>query len=189
MATVPFSAEKDTTCTVEEYCSKLEEYRGSAEVVKGLVKAVRGSAGTEKAEAIDALVKGSSSTYSDLFMNLIYEFPSLDPENTTGRLGFYELAGAYYLSYDATTKNEDPAKPFLDVIEKGNLSGDQIQEAWYMAAYSRINGEDFNSRLVTEYLEKAYAVNPTGKNAGKILTNLQQMKRFVELEEEEGTAE
>ena len=41
-------------------------------------------------------------------MNLIYEFPSLDPENTTGRLGFYELAGAYYLSYDATTKNEDP---------------------------------------------------------------------------------
>ena len=149
LATVPFSAEKDTTCTVEEYCSKLEEYRGSAEVVKGLVKAVRGSAGTEKAEAIDALVKGSSSTYSDLFMNLIYEFPSLDPENTTGRLGFYELAGAYYLSYDATTKNEDPAKPFLDVIEKGNLSRDQIQEAWYMAAYSLINGEDFNSRLVT----------------------------------------
>ena len=189
LATVPFSAEKDTTCTVEEYCSKLEEYRGSAEVVMGLVKAVRGSAGTEKAEAIDALVKGSSSTYSDLFMNLIYEFPSLDPENTTGRLGFYELAGAYYLSYDATTKNEDPAKPFLDVIEKGNLSRDQIQEAWYMAAYSLINGEDFNSRLVTEYLEKAYAVNPTGKNAGKILTNLQQMKRFVELEEEEGTAE
>ena len=45
-----------------------------------------------------------------------------------------------------------------------------------------INGEKFDSALVTEYLEKAYTTNPAGPNAMKILQNLQQMKRFAELE-------
>lgn len=179
---VLFDSDKDTACTVEEYCTKLEANRTKAADVKTLVLAVRNSQGLEKAKAIDELVKGSNPRFSDLYKDLIYEYPVLDPENETGRLGFYELAGAYYLSYEATTRNEDPAKPFLDVIEKGHLAPDQVQESYYMAAYSLINGEKFDSALVTEYLEKAYTVNPAGPNAMKILQNLQQMKRFVELE-------
>lgn len=179
---VIFDADKDTTCTVEEYSEKVEVQRKKAAEIKVLVEAVRSAKGVEKAKAIDELVKGSNPRFSDLYKDLIYEFPALDTENETGRLGFYELAAAYYVSYEATTKNEDPAKPFLDVIEKGHLVPDQVQEAYYMAAYSLINGEKFDSALVTEYLEKAYTVNPAGPNAMKILQNLQQMKRFSELE-------
>ncbi|MCQ2241714.1 thioredoxin family protein [Treponema sp.] len=179
---VIFDADKDTTCTVEEYSEKVEVQRKKAAEIKVLVEAVRSAKGVEKAKAIDELVKGSNPRFSDLYKDLIYEFPALDTENETGRLGFYELAAAYYVSYEATTKNEDPAKPFLDVIEKGHLALDQVQEAYYMAAYSLINGEKFDSALVTEYLEKAYTVNPAGPNAMKILQNLQQMKRFSELE-------
>lgn len=179
---VIFDADKDITCTVEEYCAKVNEKKAKADELKVLVSAVRNSKGVEKAKAIDELVKASNPRFSDLYKKLIYEFPALDAGNETGRLGFYELAGAYYTSYEATTRNEDPAKPFLDVIEKGHLAPDQVQEAYYMAAYSLINGEKFDSALVTEYLEKAYTVNPAGPNAMKILQNLQQMKRFAELE-------
>lgn len=183
LSPVLFDSDKDLTCTVDEYCTKIDEALVSANEIKELVKAVRGSAGVEKAKAIDALVKGSNPRFSDLYKNLIYEFPTLDPENTTERLGFYELAGAYYLSYEATTKKEDPSKAFIEVIDNGHLSPDQIQEAWYMAAYSLINGETFDSQLVTEYLQKAYDVNPAGPNAMKILTNLRQMKQFAALEQ------
>ena len=179
---VIFDADKDTACTVEEYCEKVEAQRSKSAELKVLVEAVRSAKGVEKAKAIDELVKASNPRFSDLYRDLIFEFPVLDAENETGRLGFYELAGAYYISYDATTKNEDPAKPFLDVIETGHLVPDQVQEAYYMAAYSLINGEKFDSAKVTEYLEKAYTTNPAGPNAMKILQNLQQMKRFAELE-------
>lgn len=179
---VIFDSDKDTTCSVEEYIAKLEESRVKADEIKSLVLNVRNSNGVEKAKAIDELIKKSNPRFSDLYKQLIYQFPDLDPENQTERLGFYELAAAYYYSYEATEKKENPAKPFLDVIEKGNLSADQIQEAYYMAAYSLINGEKFDSALVIEYLEKAYNANPSGTNAFKIIQSLQQMKRFSELE-------
>lgn len=186
---VIFDSEKDITCSVDEFCVKLEERRAKGEEIKKLIFSVRNTQGTEKAKAIDELIKGSNPRFSDLYKELIFEFPNLDPENATERLGFYQLAGAYYHSYEATTNNEDPSKPFLDVIENGKLTTDQMQEAYYMAAYSLINGEKFDSNLVVEYLEKAYSIYPAGPNAMKILQNLQQMKRFTELEKVQSDGE
>lgn len=185
LAEVPFDSGKDLSATLEEYSQKISEAASSCDELRDYVSKVRQTSGLEKAKAIDDLVVNSNPKYSDLYKNLIYEFPEYDPENVTGRLGFYELAAAYYRSYEALAEKKSPDVPFIEVTEKGHLSQDQIQEAWFMAAYTLVTQEQYDSDKVLEYLEKAYNANSEGPNAGKILQNLQQMKKFIEMKNEE----
>lgn len=178
---IPFDREADANGTVDAYIEKVEGYAEERKTIKDMILAVRSSTGTERAAAIDTLVSKSKPKYSDLFKPLIYEFPALDAEDTTGRLGFYELASAYYDSYAAIAKKEAPDVPFVKVIEKGHLSKDQVQEAWYMAAYTLASSDDFDAEKAKDYLEKSYSTMPNGRNAGKILQALQQMSQFVQM--------
>ncbi len=157
---------------------------GAMDTVLPLIQAVRTTKGIEKAENIDKLVSSAEKIYSDLYRGLVQEFPSLDPEDKLGKIGFYELAETCYKSYDAIREGTDPASPFLETIEKGHLSQEQVQEAWYMAAYSIVNLPDVDNDRVIDYLEKAYAIDPESNGAQQIMKTLDSMKTFIKMKKE-----
>lgn len=180
----PTASLEDKDC-VKKYAEKVYGARASStDTVLPLIQAVRTTKGIEKAENIDKLVSSAEKVYSDLYRGLVQEFPSLDPDDTLGKIGFYELAETCYKSYDAIREGTDPAAPFLEVIEGGHLSQEQVQEAWYMAAYSIVNLPDVDNDRVIDYLEKAYAIDPESNGAQQIMKTLDSMKTFIKMKKE-----
>ncbi len=176
--------ESDVEKTVQEYIEKIRLQNDDVAEKKELIKKVRQSKYLEKANAIDALIKKCGGMNSMYFKDLVLEYPYLDPENETGLLGDYELAGAFHLAFEAIQTHSDPSVPFVEVAEKEHLSPEQRQEAYYMAAYSIVNMKDVQGEKIVELLEKAYDINPAGDNADRILALLDSMRRFAEMQKE-----
>lgn len=134
-----------------------------------LQKAVESAKGAKKAQAIDELFEATDNNYRMNLEEYILLVPELDPENTTGLLGKYQLTGAYISSNVAFAMGdaEGAINCFLSLVEDENtvLDSDQIQEAYYVAAYISAQSGVSSLDEIVSLLTKAYEAAPTSEGA------------------------
>lgn len=189
LAEISLDAEKYSSISVEDYCAEIENAKERAKNLMQLSDSLNHLQGIERAKAIDEMVQNSSRSHSYFLKDLILEFPSLDPENKTGRLGDYQIQGAYLRSLDAFEDGSDPALPFDEISKSADLSSLQKQEALYMAAYALVNMSEIDFDRVQAYLEEAYAVDTQSEISGEIFQALEGIRRYSEMASASQTAQ
>lgn len=163
----------------EDYLEYIEENKEKIETTRTLISDVKSSKGLDKVYAIEKLIN-EANTNSRIYRDLVKEVIKLDSNNETGLLGKYELSETYFVIYDMIAeKKEVTPQPFIDVVEKGHLSQEQIQEAYYDAAYLMANTGSRDYNLMEELLDKAYKADIEGENAKEILASLEHLRTFI----------
>ena len=181
LAYVDFDEKPEST--FEEYSAKMKDAEQKALKTKTLIEKVEKSSGVEKAQAINDLVENTNQEHCFLLKDLIEEFVVLDPQDSTGLLGTYEIRNAYNKSLEAFSQGKDPATPFEQIAEKTSLSDLQRQEAMYMAAYVLVNLPDIDFERVQQCLEKAYSIKTEGGYSEEILKALETVRKFSSIKE------
>ncbi len=179
LAYIEFDAKPESS--FEEYSAKMDESAEEALKTKSLIEKAQSSSGIEKAQAINELVVNTHHDHRFLLKDLIQEFIQLDPQNSTGLLGDYEICNAYNKSLEAFSEGKDPAEPFVQVSQKDSLSDLQKQEAMYMAAYVLVNLPEIDFERVQQCLEKAYSIKSEGGYSEEILKALETVRRFSDM--------
>lgn len=170
-AQVDFSAE---TLTPEDGITLVTAFDDTFKKLTKLQKAVDSAKGTKKVKAIDNLFEATDNNYRMNLEEYILQVPELDPENTTGLLGKYQLTGAYISSNVAFAMGDAQGaiNCFLSLAGEENtaLDANQIQEAYYVAAYISAQSGASSIEEVVALLTKAYDAAPTSEGA----TGIQQ---------------
>ena len=131
--------------------------------IKSLTKQLNKTSGIEKAKIIDELYYSVPAEFSYQFSDLIREFPSLDPENKTGKLGEYKLVLAYeeaMIIYQESGDIQGATQVFLDLAESGILTPEEYQYAYYQAAFVESYGAQILTENTLPYLQIAYDAAP-----------------------------
>ena len=186
-----FSYDIDTQ-TLAGCIDKVKDLVATGEKMKKLNQKLEKATGVEKAKIIDDLYNLIPEIYSYQFNELIREFPSLDPENKTGKLGFYKLLCTFEEANTVFNESGDvqaAAQLFIDLAESGLLNQEEYQHAYYMAAYT----ESYTGQIVTAntlpYLQKAYDAAPNSDIADSILKTINSIKAMNEETAPETTGE
>ena len=163
----------------ESILAELKTIQESGKKIKSLKAKLEKTTGVNKAKVIDELYSSVPADFSYQFYDLISEFPSLDPENKTGKLGEYKLLLAYDESLAIFNESGDidaATKVFIDLAESGLLNSEEYQTAYYNVAYL----ESYGGQIVTEntipYLQKAYDAAPDSEIADSILMTIESIK-------------
>lgn len=131
--------------------------------IKSLTKQLDKTTGVEKAKIIDELYYTVPTEFSYQFYDLITEFPSLDPENKTGKLGEYKLVLAYeeaMVIFQESGDIQAATQVFLDLAASGILTPEEYQYAYYQAAYIESYGAQILTENTLPYLQIAYDAAP-----------------------------
>lgn len=170
----------------EDFDQAAESVLGAIQETKTLLNAVRSSNGTEKARAIDALVRATDEHQRLLLNDLIKEFCTLDSNNETGLLGEYIVRSAYYDALEAFENGGDPALPFTEAAGNTSLSNEERQELLYMAAYALVCLPERDLERVHSLLEEAYSIDADSSYAESIFSALDGIRRFSAIQSAEG---
>jgi thioredoxin-related protein len=181
LSAVEIDAEKIAEISAEEFSAQVKKSAEDSAELKKQISLLKKSSGVEKAKTIHAVLQNSSQSFSFLLKDLVYEFPSLDPENSLGILGDYELQTAYFKSVENFENGSDPAEPFLNAADSANLSAEQKQEALYMAAYSLANSAEPDFARIKSLLNQSYELDTTSSFAGEIRGAIDNISRYEEL--------
>ena len=164
--------------TVETVVADFKAIKKAGDAIRKLTPKIEKATGVNKAELIDELYSSLSEEFSYQLTDYIAEFPSLDPENKTGKLGKYKLLLAYDESLAIFNESGDidaAAQVFINLAESGLLTVDEYQTAYYNAAYL----ESYGGQIVTEntvpYLQKAYDAAPDSELADSILLTIESL--------------
>ena len=164
--------------TIDSAVSEFKAIKKAGDAIRKLTPKIEKASGVNKAELIDELYSAVSEEFSYQFTDYIAEFPSLDPENKTGKLGKYKLLLAYDESLAIFNESGDidaAAQVFIDLAESGLLTVEEYQTAYYNAAYL----ESYGGQIVTEntvpYLQKAYDAAPESELADSIILTIESL--------------
>ena len=164
--------------TIDSAVSEFKAIKKAGDAIRKLTPKIEKASGVKKAELIDELYSSVSEEFSYQFTDYIAEFPSLDPENKTGKLGKYKLLLAYDESLAIFNESGDidaASQVFIDLAESGLLTVEEYQTAYYNAAYL----ESYGGQIVTEntvpYLQKAYDAAPESELADSILLTIESL--------------
>ena len=167
-----------TDTTTESVVADFKAIKKAGDAIRKLTPKIEKASGVNKAELIDELYSSVSEEFSYQFTDYIAEFPSLDPENKTGKLGKYKLLLAYDESLAIFNESGDinaAAQVFINLAESGLLTVEEYQTAYYNAAYL----ESYGGQIVTEntvpYLQKAYDAAPESELADSILLTIESL--------------
>ena len=175
---------------VKTYLESVEKARQSSLNKMDIINKVRTSKGREKLDAIYNLMSVTPEVFSQPLYPLITMFDKLDPNNESELAGKFELKQAYLES--AMNKTEVVPSPFIKAIEKGHLSTEQIQEAYYMAAYYVSMHDPKNFDKMLEYLNLAFETDENSKHKSNIKSAIEAVKKTklaVEEKEKENSSE
>lgn len=167
-----------TDTTTESVIADFKAIKKAGDSIRKLTPKIEKATGVNKAELIDELYSSVSEEFSYQFTDYIAEFPSLDPENKTGKLGKYKLLLAYDESLAIFNESGDinaAAQVFINLAESGLLTVEEYQTAYYNAAYL----ESYGGQIVTEntlpYLQKAYDAAPDSELADSISMTIESL--------------
>ena len=133
--------------------------------------------GIDRVDCITQIFNNAATSHRIMFTDLFEEAVLLDPENTKGMRGTYNLQLAYMkASQDFADQNYNSAiDRFLSLLESEELSPEQIQEVYYNAAWISSMSESFDKSVITTYLQKAFDACPEAEGAGDLLTMIQNI--------------
>lgn len=153
--------------TAKQYLDKIASFDDVQKTVEEKSKKIASSKGAEKAQAIDDLLEALPETHRYLAMELAMQVPDLDPDNTTGLLGKYEMLVAYSNAVEKLGEGDfiGAIQELIDPIDNGNMTAQQIQELYFNAAFFYSKMGDSYVNEVIDYLKKAYEVAPDSEAA------------------------
>jgi thioredoxin-related protein len=133
--------------------------------------------GIDRVDCITQIFNNAAISHRIMFTELFAEAVELDPENTKGMRGTYNLQLAYTkASQDFAERQFNAAiDRFLGLLETEALTPEQIQEVYYNAAWISSMSESFDKTVVTTYLQKAFDACPEAEGAGDLLTMIQNI--------------
>lgn len=179
--------------TLETMIERVASIKPSADKIKELYENVNSSEGADRVKAIDALYEATKVNYRITLNALVKEVPELDPNNTTGLLGKYEMQICYIdaIELAAIQDMKGASKIFEDAAEKGHMSPEEKQEAYYTGAYVLTSEQDFDFDRILILLEKAYNAYPEGSHAEDIKNTLDGVRQMQQktLEQAQAAAE
>lgn len=173
---VPYDA---TVVDVQTFGESLSIHDENISTMKNLANAIRTSNGPDKLSAINAMYQATGPAYIASLREMYALYESLDPENTTGLLGFYDFVNATFAAFDNTISGDKPATAFINAINKGRMDDEYTQKSWFFAARATAEtSDDFDA--VLEYLDKAYNTDPNS-DIGKFIPELtERLKKEYE---------
>lgn len=182
LANIPYS---ETMTSTADLKANIESQKELIDTMSDAISAVRKSSGTEKAVALDALYNMTVEDYRAILTPAVAEIPTLDPENTTGLAGKYELINGYADAVEKIMRDNDidgAVSVLTDICNSSRISNQEKQEALYTAAFmmARCGSQDYDK--MTELLEKAISLEPESNMAQEIeatIQAIQNMKKTV----------
>lgn len=161
---------------------KIEVLRTQQASVRARIIALRNQISTvhgpEKAQAIDALLHTVGNAHSSRYDSLRLQVPELDPHNRFGLKGAYILMGAAIRAKHCAQQGNyrNAGDEYKAAAETGELSAAELQQAWYLAAYSYLMSERFDTQVIIEYLQRAVAADPYSTAVPHITQALKKLK-------------
>lgn len=182
LANIPYS---ETMTSTADLKANIESQKELIDTMSDAISTVRKSSGTEKAVALDALYNMTVEDYRAILTPAVAEIPTLDPENTTGLAGKYELINGYADAVEKIMRDNDidgAVSVLTDICNSSRISNQEKQEALYTAAFmmARCGSQDYDK--MTELLEKAISLEPESNMAQEIeatIQAIQNMKKTV----------
>ena len=159
--------------------SKVKELGENGNTLRKLKDDLEVSSGVEKANIIDKLYNLVPEEFSYQFEELIREFPILDSQNQTGKLGFYSLLCAYQdatLIFNQSGDFYSTANIFKDLADSGFLSPEEYQMAYYQAAFFESCMGNVPTENTLPYLKKAYEAAPNSEIADSLLITINNLE-------------
>lgn len=165
-----------------QFIEKIEVLRTQQASVRERIIALRNEISTmqgpKKAQAIDALLHTVGNAHSNRYDSLRLQVPVLDPHNISGLKGVYILIGADIRAKQCAHQGNyrNAGDEYKAAAETGELSPAELQQAWYLAAYSYLMSESFDTQVIIEYLQRAVAADPYSVAAPHITQALKKLK-------------
>ncbi len=154
--------------TPEQFMAVIDENNENRDKIKALVKAIDGSSGVEKLNAIDNLYEATDPTYSYLLSDFYAMAAELDPNNESGKRGKYAILNAYAIATEALYVGDayGAISAMLAPIDEGFCTPEEQQELYYQAAYfSSLVGD---AEGMMKFLTDALACAPESEMAASI---------------------
>lgn len=147
-----------------------------------LRKQIDSTKGVEKARAIDALLHAADNAGSARYDSLRMQVPELDPDNVLGLKGAYVLMVADIRARRFARQGEyrKAGDEYKTAAEMGGLSSADLQRAWYLTAYSYLMAENFQTKVIIEYLQRAVDADPQSAAVQQITQAMQKLKQDAE---------
>ena len=183
LAVIPYSEALKSVADLENL---IGIQQGAITQLSALIERVNMSTGAEKAKAIDALYEASPESYRLPLSDLTDSIASLDVQDTTGLRGKYGLISAWNKAM-LEMQSGDTANTvdnYLSRCEAARLAPEELQEAYYTAAYMlAVLGSSDYDRMYG-LLQKSMDAAPESGHTGDITLMMNEIRemqqRFLE---------
>ena len=163
----------------KEFLTALELLVKNREPIAAARNRIAETAGYQKAAAIDSFL--NTVYYPELpqYDSLRIQVPDLDPDNRSGLKGKYVLITAdiqakHFIQKEDFTAAGDAYKA---AAESGFLKPDEVQLAWYFAAYSYSMSEKIDNEQIIAYLNTAIQASPDSAAVGQLKEIIKKFER------------
>lgn len=175
--------------TKEEIIAEVKAFADKGAKIKKAIKKIDKTKGINKAKAVVELLEVATEDYVNLVIPYLEDFLQNDPENKTGKYGFFlrinTLNTAYTFAQMGDTASAVSA--LLELTKSEFATLEDIQIGYYNASYFASNGGMVFNKESLDYMQLAVEADPEteiGKYCQELLT---QLKIFSPDLFEEGT--
>lgn len=166
------------TKTYQDCLKSITEYEGALQQMNDTLSDIKLAKGLDKVSKIDLMFKTIKPDNAHLMIDLMQELVDTDYNNESGLVGDYELNIAKLNAMkDLSIQDFVAASNKLSsVAEKGHLSNEQKQEAYYFAGYFLLNGGATQPEEGMKFLQKSIEAAPDTPEAQVIRGQLDGIK-------------
>ncbi len=165
--------------------------KDSIQNFEDLLAKVKSGKKEEKLDAINKIFDMTSPELAYHLRDLNKKYLALDKKNETGECLKHLIAIAYANAQDFLLDDqvEKAGDEFIKLTKNKILNQDDLQMAFYTAAYILGSSGSQNYEKILSYLQQSYDMNPESDAANNIMNALNQVKMIVEGKVEESESQ
>ena len=167
---------------VDEYLTLISSFDEKRQNINKLINDIENSTALDKVYAIDKLVNETEKDYRPLLIDYIREVGKLDTDNSSNLLETYDFLEAYIdgRALFRAGKSKEASEQFIKAIEKGHLSPNKMQEAYYTASQILAYSNKYDDNIM-KYLELAYDIDKDSSVASDIKYTIDALQKLFEV--------
>lgn len=164
--------------TPAELETAISKYNDKIAFVNERVAASEKGSVIEKVTAIDELFEATDSVYKTFLISYMDKVIQIDKKNESGLLNKYILAKANAKATEFFLEGnvEEAIMCFVSITKEAILTGEQKQQAYYMAAYLLAMSGSIEYDRICDYLQKSIEAAPDSQE----VSGIEMFKNYVE---------
>ncbi|MCQ2597488.1 MAG: hypothetical protein MJ181_06510 [Treponema sp.] len=166
--------------SVETLYSLVSEYKEDFDTFRKMIDFTKKGKPADRVKAINVIYQVIEDQYLPTYINLYKQVPEIDKKNESGLVSYlyfvytmeesrkYIQGGDYYSAVQV----------FRDSATSGYLSGEELQQAYYMTGQLMIQGQSPDIPAIIYYLQAAVDAAPEtdfAENCRNILAQIQEL--------------